>query len=86
MKKKKKIIKEYKVPETKKEENPVENFTIGKWKGLPHYQCNLCSFETLSLPNMQAHIAEKHTETKSVIPGVVVKRDRFGNLIEKKEG
>ena len=81
--KKKKIKKtEKKVakpPVEKKKIEPVVKYTIGKWKGLPHYQCLLCSFDTLSKADMQEHIA-RHTARHSG------KVNRFGSPITEKEG
>lgn len=56
-------------------------YTIGQWKGLPRYQCNVCAFDTLHEDVIIEHVTQAHmappVQTR-VVPGIV---DRFGNPV-----
>jgi len=55
---------------------PVEEnlpYTVGAWKGIKQYRCKKCPFDTLNMPDMQAHIGKRHAPPPSQII------DRFGN-------
>ncbi len=82
-----KIVKESKaakVVETKKVKSIEDYYSVGKWKGLKQYKCNLCPFDSLDEKAIKAHIIERHMP-KPPRPIVEVKLvDRFGRKIINK--
>ncbi len=82
-----KIVKESKaakVVETKKVKTLEDYYSIGKWKGLKQYKCNLCPFDSLDEKAIKDHIIERHMPKP---PKPVVKvaiTDRFGREIINK--
>ena len=62
-----------------------QSWTEGRWKGLPHYQCNACPYDTLHLEIIQSHIADRHTERTTRSPVTAPLVDRFGNQITEME-
>ena len=55
------------------------------WRDLPHYECKSCSFDTLDLAEMQAHLARQDHIRQQVMsePKVAPAKsgllDQFGN-------
>jgi hypothetical protein len=47
-------------PEDTIESTPL--YTVGRWKGLPHYKCELCKFSTLNEGAMAEHIEKRHMD------------------------
>ena len=81
MDKEKKVEKK---PEVKKAKTIKDYFSVGKWKNLKQYKCNLCAFDSLDENSIKAHIIEQHMP-KPPKPKVEVKLlDRFGREVIKK--
>lgn len=39
------------------------NYIIGKWSGLPNYECELCDqFKTLNIEHLKVHMLDRHGE------------------------
>lgn len=35
-------------------------YRVGRWNGLPNYECAHCAFATLELSRIEAHAKQKH--------------------------
>lgn len=78
---KKEIKPEAKKPEAKKVKTVADYYSIGKWKGLNQYKCNLCPFDSLNERAIKDHIIDRHFP-RPVAPKVKPEIfDRFGNKI-----
>lgn len=65
------------------EELPYEE---RRWNNLPQYVCRACGFDTLRLPAMLAHLAERHgPPAPPREPRTILVTDRFGNVVEERE-
>lgn len=60
-------------------------YCVGEWSGLPQYKCTLCSFDSMRLDAMQAHITAVHlpavSEPKRMPSGILV-ADKNGNVVD----
>lgn len=59
----------------------MTGYVVGKWNGLPLYNCEMCPFDTLVESEMLRHIAghQAPPEPEMVVVQVF---DRFGNVVE----
>jgi len=70
------------IPKVKKAKTVDDYYSVGKWKGLNQYKCNLCPFDSLSEQAIKNHIIDRHFP-KPVKPAVKPKiYDRFNNEIK----
>lgn len=59
-------------------------YTVGEWKGLPRWQCNLCPFDTLAGEEaILEHIYKVHMPPQQPERPQILKADRFGNPVEE---
>ena len=57
-------------------------YTVGEWKGLPRWQCNLCPFDTLAGEEaILEHIYKVHMPPQQPERPQIIKVDRFGNPV-----
>lgn len=59
-------------------------YSVGEWSGLPQYKCTLCSFDSMRLDAMQAHITAVHLPAVSEpkrIQSILV-ADKNGNVVD----
>jgi len=68
----------------KKIEKQPENkdYTIGKWKDLPRYQCKLCPFDSLHEEVIIEHIWKAHYAPPESDAPKKELFDRFGNKLK----
>ena len=59
-------------------------YTVGEWKGMPKWQCNLCPFDTLAGEEaILEHIYKAHMPPPPQPERPkIIKADRFGNPVE----
>ncbi len=57
----------------RREPEPGDLYEVGSWRGVPHFRCRCCAFDTLVASNMLAHLEShagsepaEHSETLEV--------------------
>jgi hypothetical protein len=40
----------------RREPGPEDLYEVGEWRGVPHFRCRRCAFDTLVAGNMLAHL------------------------------
>ena len=76
--------KEKKKPEVKKVKTIEDYYSVGEWKNLKQYKCNLCPFDSLNEKSIKGHVIERHMPKPPKSEVKVAITDRFGREIINK--
>lgn len=49
----------------RREPEPGDLYEVGSWRGVPHFRCRCCAFDTLVAGNMLAHL-DSHAGSEPV--------------------
>jgi hypothetical protein len=49
----------------RREPEPDDPYEVGSWRGMPHFRCRRCAFDTLAAGNMLAHL-DSHAGSEPV--------------------
>lgn len=50
----------------RREPEPGDLYEVGSWRGVPHFRCRRCAFDTLVASNMLAHVESHGAERLDV--------------------
>lgn len=45
---------------------PAQEYTVSKWSGMDHYQCNLCPVDSLNQVDMLVHLVDVHGSERAL--------------------